>query len=320
MSGGYVLSHLFSKIIVLLFFAHGIRIDATASFPVKITADTHAPVLSPVSIIDAKTGTSIMRTVWHPASTTCYTADALLTGTSLTQIYSDAVHKQAAIMQQKAGLSLDRPIFVMEYDKTGCTYASHRCFLVGLAPEYHRNPNTLACNVSIGHEIGHLVWHSALSTYLTAKDAKDMHTLSYRGALAGYWAGCICFPLSQKTLFKNSYALKAITVAAAILYAFSRWQAHLSSSELHKEELFCDRFAIEKFGKTPQEKIARAQASIQNFIEYQNSSRFVVLNWFYRALTWLDDTVFTSTHPSHAKRMEQMRTCIAEQERLIQAA
>ena len=304
---------IFSKILLLLFFANSIATDA-----IQEKHDTNAPILSPVSIIDVKTGTSIVRTVWHPANTTCYTLDAFLPGVSLARICSDAVHKQAAIMQQEAGLSLDRPVFVMEYDKTACTYGSHRCFLVGLAPEYHHNPNTMACNVAIGHEIGHLVWHSALSTYLTSKDAKGMHTLSYHGALAGYWAGCICFPLSQKTPFKNSYAFKAITIATAFLYAFSRWKAHVSSSELHKEELFCDRFSIETFGKTPQEKIARAQACIQNFTEYQNSSRFAVLNWFYNVLM-LDDILFTSTHPSYAKRIAQMRTCIAEQERLLQA-
>jgi hypothetical protein len=311
----------FSKIFLLVFIASGISIVAANK-----ANDKNAPVFGPVSIIDVKAGKTIVRTVWHPANLTSYTLDMLLPGARLVDIASNALHNEAAAMQQKAGLPLDKPLFVLEYKATGCMYHSH-CYIIGLASGDCHSTDIIKRSVIIGHEIGHLIWDGSLSRCLTSRNAEEMHTWSWRGAVIGYIVGLIPGTIHTVGLIsdvlagkKRSYTLNATIILATILYGFSRWKASVSSSELHKEEFFCDRFSIEAFGNTPQDKIARAQAFIRYFVGDLNCSRFTLLNWFYRANSWFDDLLFTSTHPAHSKRIAQFHAYIKEQESVIHQA
>jgi hypothetical protein len=312
---------LLSKIFLLIFIANGVSIIAANK-----ANDKSSPVFSPVSIIDVKAGKSIVRTVWHPANLTSYTLDMLFPGTRLVDIASNALHKEAAAMQQKAGLALDRPLFVMEHKRTACTWHS-RCYIIGLAPEDCHSPDALKRSVVIGHEIGHLVLNGSFSRCLTSRNAREMHTWAWYGAWIGYTVGLIPGTIHTVGLIsgvlagkKRSYTLNATIILATVLYGFSRWKAAVSSLELHKEEFFCDRFSIETFGNTPQEKIARAQAFIRYFVGDLNYSHFTLLNWFYRASNWFDGLLFTSTHPAHSKRIAQFHAYIKEQESAIHQA
>jgi hypothetical protein len=273
-------------------------------------------VTSPVKFYYEPTKETYARTVVHPINREEYTIPhGPYHYSASTKPATEEAHAFIASMQTRT--TIQKPIFVFE-DTSLAFLTTMRAFVRPELPDFHtlttkpsglNDKDTYRKIALYGHELGHLVAHQnkvkaqqnnggKLETIWDLYDKFD--AVGTKCKISYFAATLAASRTSQQHL--PAYTANALLTTSVLAYGYYRYAAGQTAAAPQQEELFCNRYAVETFGNTPQEKIAL----IDGRIRLNNLGLSPLLHVPFNAVVHCGQFLVSGTHPSTITQNAQM--------------